>query len=50
MNTQVDDFDDEDGLFASSDDTQEDAPEEAKTEETVEETEDDDEEINDLFG
>lgn len=51
MNTQVDDFDDEDGLFASSDDTQEDVPEEAPTEEAVEETEDDDDEdINDLFG
>ncbi|MAI04871.1 MAG: translation initiation factor eIF-1A [Euryarchaeota archaeon] len=50
MNTQVDDFDDEDGLFASSND-QEDAPEDAP-EEAVEEMDDDDDddEINDLFG
>ena len=49
MNSQVEDFDDEDGLFSSSDsdeETQEEVPEEA-----VEETEeDDDDEINDLFG
>ena len=46
MNTQVDDFDDEDGLFASSNEEEE-VPEEA-----VEEIEDDDDddEINDLFG
>ncbi|MBF91017.1 MAG: translation initiation factor eIF-1A [Flavobacteriales bacterium] len=45
MNTQVDDFDDEDGLFASSNE-EVDLPEEA-----VEETDDDDDdEINDLFG
>ena len=50
MNTQVDDFDDEDGLFASSND-QEDAPEDVP-EEAVEEMDDDDDddEINDLFG
>ena len=50
MNTQVDDFDDEDGLFASSND-QEDAPEDAP-EEAVEEMDDDDDddEINNLFG
>ena len=47
MNTQVDDFEDEDGLFASGDDT----PEQAQSEEAVEEAEDDDDdEINDLFG
>jgi hypothetical protein len=48
MNTQVDDFDDEDGLFASGADT----PEPAASEEAVEETDDDDDddEINDLFG
>ena len=46
MNTQVDDFEDEDGLFASGDDTPE-----AQSEEAVEEAEDDDDdEINDLFG
>ena len=46
MNTQADDFDDEDGLFASSnteDDVQEEAVEEI-------EEDDDDDEINDLFG
>ena len=50
MNTQADDFDDEDGLFASS--NEEDVPEEAPEEEAVEEMEDDDDddEINDLFG
>ena len=50
MNTQADDFDDEDGLFASS--NEEEAPEEAPEEEAVEEMEDDDDddEINDLFG
>ena len=50
MNTQVDDFDDEEGLFASSND-QEDASEDAP-EEAVEEMDDDDDddEINDLFG
>ena len=48
MNTQADDFDDEDGLFASS--NEEEAPEEAPDEEAVEEMEDDDDEINDLFG
>ena len=49
MNSQVEDFDDEDGLFSSSDVTKE-VPEEAP-EEVVEETEeDDDDEINDLFG
>ena len=48
MNTQVDDFDDEDGLFASS---REEEPEEI-TEELADEFEDGDEddEINDLFG
>ena len=47
MHTQVDDFEDEDGLFASADDT----PEQAQSEEAVEEAEDDDDdEINDLFG
>ena len=47
MNTQADDFEDEDGLFASGDDT----PEQAQSEEAVEEAEDDDDdEINDLFG
>ena len=47
MNTQVDDFEDEDGLFASGDDT----PEQPQSEEAVEEAEDDDDdEINDLFG
>ena len=47
MNTQVDDFDDEDGLFASSNED-----EGAVEEEVVEEMEedDDDDEINDLFG
>ncbi len=53
MNSQADDFDDEDGLFSSSEVTveaPEDAPEDAP-EEAVEETEeDDDDEINDLFG
>jgi translation initiation factor 1A len=45
MNTQVEDFDDEDGLFASSDVNEE------PPEEVVEDTEDDDDdEINDLFG
>ena len=46
MNTQVDDFDDEDGLFASSNEDEE------AVEEEVEEMEedDDDDEINDLFG
>tara|TARA_A100001037_G_C14987833_1_gene561106 strand:+ start:120 stop:641 length:522 start_codon:yes stop_codon:yes gene_type:complete len=50
MNTQADDFDDEDGLFASSNEGN--VPEEAPEEEAVEEMEDDedDEEINDLFG
>ena len=51
MNTQADDFDDEDGLFASS--NEEDVPEEAPEEEAAEEMEDDDDdddEINDLFG
>ena len=49
MNTQADDFDDEDGLFASS--NEEDVPEEAPEKEAVEEMEDDDDdEINDLFG
>ena len=50
MNTQADDFDDEDGLFASS--NEEDVPEEAPEEEAVEDMEDDDDddEINDLFG
>ena len=50
MNTQADDFDDEDGLFASS--NEEDTPEEAPEEEAIEEMEDDDDddEINDLFG
>ena len=44
MNTQADDFDDEDGLFASSE-------EEIPVEEEVEEMDDDDDdEINDLFG
>ena len=43
MNTQADDFDDEDGLFASSE-------EETPVEEEVEEMDDDDDEINDLFG
>ena len=45
MNTQADDFDDEDGLFSSSN-------EEETPEEVVEEMEDDDDddEINDLFG
>ena len=45
MNTQADDFDDEDGLFSSSN-------EEEEPEEVVEEMEDDDDddEINDLFG
>tara|TARA_B100000614_G_scaffold118165_1_gene106053 strand:- start:33 stop:548 length:516 start_codon:yes stop_codon:yes gene_type:complete len=48
MNTQVDDFDDEDGLFASS---SEEEPEEV-AEELADEFEDgdDDDEINDLFG
>ena len=47
MNTQVDDFDDEDGLFASTNEE-----EEAPQEEAVEEMgdDDDDDEINDLFG
>jgi len=51
MNTQVDDFDDEDGLFASSND-QEDAPEDAPEEavEEMDDDDDDDDEINDLFG
>ena len=50
MNTQADDFDDEDGLFASS--NEEEVSEEAPEEEAVEEMEDDDDddEINDLFG
>ena len=50
MNTQADDFDDEDGLFASS--NEEGVTEEAPEEEAVEEMEDDDDddEINDLFG
>ena len=49
MNSQVEDFDDEDGLFSSSDVTNE-VPEEAP-EEVVEETEeDDDDEFNDHFG
>ena len=50
MNTQADDFDDEDGLFASS--NEEEVSEEASEEEAVEEMEDDDDddEINDLFG
>ena len=45
INTQADDFDDEDGLFSSSN-------EEETPEEVVEEMEDDDDddEINDLFG
>ncbi|MAH90909.1 MAG: translation initiation factor eIF-1A [Euryarchaeota archaeon] len=44
MNTQADDFEDEDGLFSSGED-------EEPIEEAVEETEeDDDDEINDLFG
>ncbi|MBA88902.1 MAG: translation initiation factor eIF-1A [Euryarchaeota archaeon] len=48
MNTQVDDFDDEDGLFASS---SEEEPE-GVAEELGDEFEDgdDDDEINDLFG
>ena len=42
----MEDFDDEDGLFASSDNV-----DEMPSEEVVEETEDDDDdEINDLFG
>ena len=49
MNTQVDDFDDEDGLFSSSDVVEE-APEEAPEEAAEDTEEDDDEEINDLFG
>ena len=50
MNTQADDFDDEDGLFASS--NEEEVSEEAPEEEAVEEMEaaDDDDELNDLFG
>ena len=50
MNTQADDFDDEDGLFASS--NEEEVSEEAPEEEAAEEMEDDDDddEINDLFG
>ena len=47
MNTTVDDFDDEDGLFASSN-ADEDVPEEEAVEEM--EDDDDDDEINDLFG
>ena len=48
MSSQADDFDDEDGLFASSDV----AVVEEPAEESVEEIDDgdDDEEINDLFG
>ena len=46
MSSQADDFDDEDGLFASSDTSVEEEP----AEKPVEETDDDDEEINDLFG
>ena len=50
MNTQADDFDDEDGLFASS--NEEEVSEEAPEEEAVEEMEDDDDddELNALFG
>lgn len=45
MNTQVEDFDDEDGLFASSEVAEE------QPKEVVEDAEeDDDDEINDLFG
>ncbi len=48
MNTQVDDFDDEDGLFASANTEEEvDGEEEAPVEEV---DDDDDDEINDLFG
>tara|TARA_B100000925_G_scaffold253123_1_gene205465 strand:- start:340 stop:855 length:516 start_codon:yes stop_codon:yes gene_type:complete len=48
MNTQVDDFDDEDGLFASANTEEEvDGEEEAPVEEM---DDDDDDEINDLFG
>ena len=48
MSTQVDDFDDEDGLFASANTEEEvDGEEEAPVEEM---DDDDDDEINDLFG
>ncbi len=48
MNTQVDDFDDEDGLFASANTEEEvDGEEEVPVEEM---DDDDDDEINDLFG
>ena len=48
MNTQVDDFDDEDGLFASSSEVEVDEKTEIPADES--EDDDDDDEINDLFG
>ena len=50
MNTQVDDFEDEDGLFAASDSEEEIVEESQEQEEFDVIDNDEDDEINDLFG